>query len=138
VCLSATAEERSITIILGVFAGVGLLLAAIGVYGVMSYTVSQRTHEIGIRVALGAGAGDVIRLVLAKGLRLSIAGVVMGAGGSFALTRLIRSQLFGVTPTDPGVFGIVALFLVLVGLAACYVPARRAARITPLVALRNE
>jgi ABC-type antimicrobial peptide transport system permease subunit len=135
---SATAQERFITVLLCVFAAVGLALAAIGIYGVMSYTVTQRTREMGIRAALGAASSDVIRLVVARGVRLAFIGVVIGALGSAALTHLISSQLYGVTATNPAVFASVSAFVTLVGLAACYLPARRAAGISPLIALRTE
>ncbi len=131
-------ERGYYVLVLGVFAFAATLLAAIGIYGVMAYSVAQRTHEIGIRMALGASAREVVKLVGRRALLLISAGLVLGLAGSLALTRLIASQLWGVTPTDPATFAAVSLLLAVVALLACFVPARRAIRVDPTVALRSE
>jgi putative ABC transport system permease protein len=129
---------RSQSVLLGIFGGLGFALAIVGVYGVMSYVVSQQTREIGIRMALGADRQKVLRMVIVHGLKLTLTGVVIGVGVSLALTRFMRSQLLGVSATDPVTFGGVAILLVVVAVAACFIPARRAMRIDPMVALRYE
>jgi predicted permease len=132
------AEPRFGLTLLGVFASVGLLLVAIGVYSVIAYTVSRQTHEIGIRMALGAGGGDVLRMVARMGLRLVAIGVVIGLAASLVVTRIAASQIWGVSPHDPLTLSIVVTVMVAVGFAACYVPARRATRVDPMIALRCE
>jgi putative ABC transport system permease protein len=134
----SVARQRFNMLLLVIFAGVALVLAVVGIYGVMAYGVMQRRHEIGIRVALGAGRADVVRMVMGQGLALTAAGIGIGAGAAFALTRLMKSMLFAVTATDPATFAGVALLLAMVALVACYVPARRATRVDPVVALRYE
>ena len=124
--------------LLGIFAGVAVLLAAVGIYGVMSYSVNERTHEFGIRMALGAHQGDVLGLVAKLGLKLTLIGVVIGAGLSLVLARLISTFLFGVKPTDPVTYVAVALGLAAIALLACYIPARRATKVNPMMALRYE
>jgi putative ABC transport system permease protein len=121
-----------------VFAGLAVLLSAIGIYGVVSYSVAQRTQELGIRAALGASKGVLLRMVLGRGLVLAVTGLVVGIGGSFALTRWLATLLFNVKPNDPWTLGLASALLALVALVACYVPARRAARMDPLAALRCE
>jgi len=124
--------------LLGIFAALALILTAIGIYGVVSYSVAQLTREIGVRIALGAPRKSVLFLMLRKGLVLGASGVGIGGAGALVLTRVIASQLFGVSPTDPATFGGVASFIMLVTVLACYVPAMRATRVDPMTALRCE
>jgi putative ABC transport system permease protein len=134
----SVAGPRFRTALLALFAGLALILAGIGIYGVMSYAVAQRTHEIGIRMALGAQAHDVLRMVVRQGMRLALIGVVIGLGGALALTRLMKTLLFGVNATDPLTYALIAFLLMAVAFLACWIPARRATNVDPLVALRNE
>jgi len=134
----SVASQRFNTLLLGIFASVALLLAMIGVFGVINYSVAQRTHEIGIRIALGAQRQDVFKMIVGQGLILALIGVVLGTTGALALTRVITGLLYGVSPTDGPTFVMVALLMMLVAGLACYLPARRATRVDPLVALRTE
>ena len=131
-------ERRFSMIVLGTFAAAALLLASLGIYGVISYLVGQRTHELGIRLALGAARSNILRLVLWHGLKMALAGVGVGLIAAFGLTRLMSSMLFGVGPTDPLTFVMIAVILIVVALLACYLPARRATKVDPLTALRSE
>jgi putative ABC transport system permease protein len=135
---ASVAPPRFRTLLVGIFAALGLLLAAVGIYGVMAYAVSERTHELGVRIALGADRSALMRLVLGEAALLAAAGVGIGLAGAMVATRLMRSMLFGVTSTDPVTFITVAGVLVVSALAASYVPTYRATRVDPMVALRYE
>jgi putative ABC transport system permease protein len=135
---SARSRPRFLTMLLSLFSGVALALAALGIYGVISYSVARRTSEFGIRMAMGARPKDVLGMVVGQGLRLGLIGVTVGAAGAFALTRFIRGLLFGVDSFDPATFGLMAILLVAVTAFACYIPARRATKVDPMVALRYE
>ncbi len=132
------AAQRFNMILLAVFAAMALLLASVGLYGVLAFTVAERTREIGIRVAVGAQASDIMKLVLGQGLTLTVVGVVAGIAAALAATRLLSGLLYGVTPTDPATFAAIALLLITISLVACLLPARRAMKVDPIVALRNE
>jgi putative ABC transport system permease protein len=134
----STSRQRFNMLLMSVFAGSAVLLAAIGIYGLMAYSVEQRTQEIGIRLALGAEAGAVRRMIIVQGMTLAVLGVVVGIGGAFGLTRFIQSFLFGVEARDPLVFVGIPLMLTAVSLAAVWFPAVRASRVNPLEALRYE
>jgi putative ABC transport system permease protein len=127
--------RRFSMVLLGGFAGLALILAAVGIYGVLAQSVSQRTHEIGIRMALGAQAGDVLKLIVRQGMSLTVIGIAVGLGGAFGLTRLLASLLFGVGATDPMTFVWIPVLLAAVSFFACYLPARRAAGLDPIKAL---
>jgi putative ABC transport system permease protein len=135
---NSVAPRRLIMFLLGVFAMLALVLAAVGIYGVMSYSVARRIHEIGIRVALGAETGDVLALVVRQGMKMAAAGILLGLAGALVLTRSLSSLLFGVKSTDPLTLVAVCLLLAAVALLACYVPARSATKVDPMVALRHE
>ena len=132
------AQRRLSTVLLAIFAAVAISLATIGLYGLMSYSVTQRTHEIGIRIAIGAGRSDVVRMVVGQGIILVGFGLVAGLLGAFALTRLMTTLLFGVSATEPLVFAAVSGILVAAAVVAAWVPARRATRVDPIIALRYE
>ena len=137
--LSAAAGGQAFWMrLLGIFAGLGVFLAAVGIYGVISYSVEQRTREFGIRATLGAQNADILKLVLREGIVVTLIGLAIGIGGAFAATRLIQNQLFGVSRMDPTTIAAVALLLLGVSLVACFIPARRTTRLDPLLALRVE
>lgn len=134
----SVAPERLNLTLLGIFAGIALSLAIVGIYGVMSYSVTQRTHEIGIRLAIGAQRGDVFRMVMGQGMLLTAIGIVIGLAAAFGLTRLMATMLFGVKATDPATFALIAVLIGVVAFIACFVPGRRATRVDPVVSLRYE
>jgi putative ABC transport system permease protein len=134
----ATSAPRSMTMLFGVFAGLALVLGVVGIYGVISFFVGQRTREFGIRLALGAQRKDVMKLVMSEGLSLAMVGIGVGLAAAFGLTRFLRAFLYGVSTTDSFDFVLVAALFALVAMLACYVPARRAMRVDPIVALRYE
>jgi len=137
---SSVAEPKFSALLLGLFAGLALILSCLGLYGVMSYVVAQRTRELGIRMALGAQTRDVLKLVIRQGMGLTLLGAAIGVAGAMALTRMImiKSWLFGVSPTDPLTFAVAALLLTVVALLSCWIPARKAAKVDPIATLRFE
>jgi putative ABC transport system permease protein len=138
VIAKSIARPRFNALLLAIFAGVALVLASVGIYGVMNYSATQRTQEIGIRMALGAKPGDILRLVVGHGMKLTLAGIVIGVIASLALTRVMANLLFGITATDLPTFIAVSAVLTIVALVANYIPARRATRLNPVIALRYE
>ena len=134
---SVTSERLNLTL-LSLFAAIALVLAIVGIYGVMSYSVTQRTHEIGIRMAIGARPRDVFAMILSHGLKLTLAGIVIGLLAAFGLTRLMETMLFGVAPTDVMTFTAISALLITVALLACYLPGRRATKVEPTISLRYE
>ena len=134
----SVAPERLNLTLLSLFAGLALVLAIVGIYGVMSYSVTQRTHEIGIRMAIGARPRDVFAMILGHGMKLTLLGIVIGLLAAFGLTRLMETMLFGVAPTDVTTFTAISVLLVTVALLACYLPGRRATKVEPTISLRYE
>jgi putative ABC transport system permease protein len=135
---SEVSDRRVQTALLAAFAGLALLLSTVGMYGVLSYTVAQRTGEIGLRMALGARQPDILRMVVGRGVLMVGLGIAMGTAAAFGLTRALSSLLFGVTAADPATFAVVAILLLLIGLIASYIPARRAAALDPMIAIQHE
>jgi putative ABC transport system permease protein len=135
---TSVSQPRFRTVLLGIFAISALLLSAVGIYGLMAYSVTQRVHELGIRITLGAQRGDVLKLIVGQGLKLVLLGVIVGMLGAFALSRVLSSFLYGISATDPLTFAAVPATLIFVALAACYIPAHRATKVDPIVALRYE
>ena len=131
-------SRRVTLILLGLFSALALVLAGVGIYGVISYSVAQRTQEIGIRIALGAGREDVMKMIVLQGARIASTGLIIGMLAAFGLTRYLEKLLFSVSPEDPATFAMVALVLALVALLACYIPARRTLRVDPMISLRYE
>ena len=138
VIAQSVASRRFVLLLFGMFAGLALLVATIGIYGVLSASVSQRTRELGVRIALGATTSHVRRLIIGKGLKLVLSGLVIGLVSALALKRVIGKLLFGVSPTDPTTFLVIGLLMIAVALLACWIPARRATKVDPLLALRSE
>jgi putative ABC transport system permease protein len=132
------ASKRLLMALMSVFAGLALVLAAVGIYGVLSYSARQRTHEMGIRMALGARPSDVVKLVVGQGFKMTLVGLGIGIVGALVLVRFLAGLLFGVKATDPLTFAAVSVLLLAVGMLAAYIPARRAAKVDPMVALRHE
>jgi len=132
------AQRRLVLVLLASFAVLAALLSAVGIYGVISYAVRQRTHELGIRMALGAQVGDVLKMILTQGLKLAVIGVALGLGAAWVMTRWMVSLLFDVRPQDPLTFGAIAVALLFIALVACWIPARRATKVDPMTALRHE
>jgi putative ABC transport system permease protein len=135
---AVVAPARLRTILLAIFAGIAVLLAAAGIYGVLSYSVAQRVHETAIRLALGASPGDLLKLVIGRAMLMVLVGLVLGVGGAWALTRVLASLLYDTSPTDAMTWIATAILLAVVALLACYIPARRAMRVDPMVALHYE
>lgn len=138
ILVNSTSRPRYSMLLLSIFALVAMILAAVGIYGVMAYSVAQRTHEIGIRMALGAQGGDVLKMILFHGVTLAVIGIALGLLGALALTRLLSSLLFEVSVTDPLIFFLIPLILLTTALLACLIPARRATRVDPMITLRYE
>ncbi len=138
VLAASTGPRRFSTLLLSIFAAVALALAVIGIYGIMSWSVAQRTQEIGIRMAVGADTRGILKLILGRGLKLSSVGLAIGIGATLALTRLLSTQLFEISPHDPWVFTGVSVLMLAITTAACYLPARRATKVDPIATLRAE